>query len=171
MRQIVLFLVLILFSCKGQSVDTLEEIKSSKPNKIEVIGINFTKDTLSVMLILPKKYIIKSDKTLKLGSVSYHKHPNNNFGTSGSIFREDELNLNDTINFDIIYITRLIAKDFRHLINNNIAIKEKERFTITNNQALYQLLNVFKNDEILFKYEYLANPKELQVLSIPVNLE
>jgi len=171
MKQIVLFLVLIFISCKGQSIDTLEEIKNQDPIKIETIGLKPKTDSLFTTITFPKRYVLKSDKTLKLESVSYHKHPNNNFGTSGSIFREDELNLNDTINFDIIYITRLIVKDFRHLINNNIAIKEKERFTITNNQALYQLLNVFKNDEILFKYEYLANPKELQVLSIPVNLE
>jgi len=60
MRQIVLFLVLILFSCKGQSVDTLEEIKNEEPITIEVLGQKVNTDSLGVNIFIPKRYLLNS---------------------------------------------------------------------------------------------------------------
>ncbi|MDM1551690.1 hypothetical protein [Empedobacter falsenii] len=170
MKQIAIFLILILFSCKGQSVDTLEEIKNEEPITIEILGQKPNTDSLSVIIVLPKRYKIKSNQNLKLVDINYHKNPQTTFGTSGLVIGKEFVNLNDTIQFNIVYDGVLKVRDFNKIIDNQVVV-EKKTYTITNNQALYQLLNVFKNDEILFKYKYLANPKELQVLSIPVNLE
>ena len=60
MKQIVLFLILILFSCKGQSVDTLEEIKNQEPITIEVLGQKIKTDSLGVNIFIPKRYLLNS---------------------------------------------------------------------------------------------------------------
>ena len=169
MRQIVLFLVLILFSCKGQSVDTLEEIKNQEPITIEVLGQKIKTDSLGVNIFIPKRYLLNSKNKLKLIHISYYKsiyNPNND----AYIERDRYLNLNDTVDINFRYYKLISINEFKNLTIKK-SFKNKENYKIINTEVLYNILGEFKKDEILFKYEYLDNPKELQVLSIPVNLE
>ena len=169
MKQVVLFLVLILFSCKGQSVDTLEEIKNQEPITIEVLGQKIKTDSLGVNIFIPKRYLLNSKNKLKLIHISYYKsiyNPNNDAYIERYIY----LNLNDTVDINFRYYKLISINEFKNLTIKK-SFKNKENYKIINTEVLYNILGEFKKDEILFKYEYLDNPEELHILSIPVNLE
>ncbi|WP_291120888.1 hypothetical protein [Empedobacter sp. UBA7248] len=125
MKQIALFLMLILFSCKGQDVDALIEIKRNTPNQIEIVAKKFNSEELAVFFILPKRYKIKSNQNLKLVDINYHKNPQTTFGTSGLVIGKEFVNLNDTIQFNIVYDGVLKVRDFNKIIDNQVIVEKK----------------------------------------------
>ena len=169
MKQIAIFLILILFSCKGQSVDTLEEIKNEEPITIEILGQKPNTDSLSVIIVLPKKYILKSNKKLKLLSIDYYKliyNKNNN----AIINLKNDINLKDTIQFNIEYF-KLIHPNQLNSIENNNKFKKNIVYKVSNKAEVYKLLTEFKKDDIRFRYYHENDLKNIIAKSIPLNLE
>lgn len=170
MKYIFSLFVLFLINCKGQDVDLLSELKNLEPKTIVINVQKKDSDSISVTVNYPKSYLINSTKELRLVNVEYHKDLNNSDKDFVFVDRKNYNNLEDTITVNLKFLTYLKLSDFKDLTNiNNFQLKTN--YKITDNKKITILLDKFKNDEILFKYRYVDNPKEIQVLSTSLNLE
>ncbi|MET3730470.1 hypothetical protein [Moheibacter stercoris] len=162
-------LLFYLVSCKGQDIVNFIEVKSDNYSQIEIQKQKNNSDSLAVIFSIPKSYLISTNKNIKPIHLTYYKDLNNN-EKSGHIEKNDSINIKDTIDVNIKYLYLINFKDFNELTNQKFS-NENSFYKIINNKKLYDLLKEYKNDEIVFKYYYLDNPQEIQVLSASVNLE
>ena len=169
MKQVVLFLVLILFSCKGQSVDTLEEIKNQEPITIEVLGQKIKTDSLGVNIFIPKRYLLKSSKKIKFIDINYYNHPHNNNQT-GYIIYDKIINPEDSININLFYYKLISIEDFKK-ITNQTDFKNNEIYKVIDNKEIYNILEGYKKDDIRFRYYHKNDLNNTIAKYISVNLE
>ncbi|WP_291094540.1 MULTISPECIES: hypothetical protein [unclassified Empedobacter] len=169
MKQIALLLILILFSCKGQSVDTLEEVKNSELIKIEVIGLKPKTDSLFTSFTIPKTYLLKSSKKIKFIDINYYNHPHNNNQT-GYIIYDKIINPEDSININLFYYKLISIEDFKK-ITNQTDFKNNEIYKVIDNNEIYNILEGYKKDDIRFRYYHKNDLNNTIAKSISVNLE